>query len=124
MPFERDDLDLVQERLLKLERDNRRIKQIGGAVMVALALLLLTAQAPQTTKSPLKSVEANEFVLKDSNGRVRARMSVSNGGPGETSLVFMDDKGQKKTFHAGKTWPERFGSNGQFRKGARRLHRN
>lgn len=65
------DWTAVVERLEKLERQNRRMKQAG-----AVALLLATAVLLMGQASPNRTVEANEFVLKDANGRVRGRWSI------------------------------------------------
>lgn len=47
MPFERDDLDSIHQRLLRLERQNRRLKQIGAAVVVAGAYLFFGLEHTQ-----------------------------------------------------------------------------
>jgi hypothetical protein len=67
------------ERLEKLERQNRRLKQIGAAALIALSSLILVAQT--TTH---KTIEANAFVLVDENGSHRAEMSMAGGIPGLT----------------------------------------
>jgi hypothetical protein len=62
----------VRARLLKLEKQNRRIKQLGAAVLMIPVLLLVMGQAPSK-----KTVEANEFILKDDDGNIRARLFVT-----------------------------------------------
>jgi len=61
----------VNARLEKLERENRRMKKIGIVAVVFASVLFISGQA--TTN---KVVEANEFVLKDGNGKARARLSM------------------------------------------------
>ncbi len=56
------DWTAVVERLEKLERQNRRMKQAGAVALVLAAAVLLIGQAPRT-----RIVEANEFILKDSD---------------------------------------------------------
>lgn len=73
----------VLKRLEKLEKQNRRIKQIGAAALIVIAAVVLIGQALATRAveaqaSPQCMVEANEFVLKDGNGTVRGRLSVSD----------------------------------------------
>ncbi len=63
-------LEEIRERLIKLEGQNRRLKQMGAVALVVAASLLVMAQA-----SPFKTVEANEFILRDNSGNVRARLS-------------------------------------------------
>ena len=52
---------------MKLERQNRRFKRFGVGDPASLRLLL--GQAPSK-----KTVEANEFVLRDDGGSIRARL--------------------------------------------------
>jgi hypothetical protein len=59
-------------RISKLESQNRRLRRIGAATPVVLTLLVIMGEA-----SSRRTVEANEFVLRDGNGNVRARLSMS-----------------------------------------------
>jgi hypothetical protein len=61
----------LHERLLKVERQNLRFKRIGAAALVVAVSLLVMGQASQK-----KTVEANEFVLRDDSGNMRAKLSV------------------------------------------------
>jgi hypothetical protein len=54
---------------VKLEQQNRRFKRLGIAALIVPALLLILGQAPSK-----KTVEANEFVLRDDGGNIRARL--------------------------------------------------
>jgi hypothetical protein len=59
-----------------LERQNRRYKRAGATiVLMALSATLLMGQARAT-----KVLEANEFVLKDASGKVRARLGIGVTG--------------------------------------------
>lgn len=87
----------LQERIVKLEQQNRRFKQLGAAALIVPALLLLLGQAPSK-----KTVEANEFVLRDASGNVRARLSVATlpSGDAKTStaqFVLFDTQGSQRT---------------------------
>lgn len=82
-------LEDLQERVVKLERQNRRFKRLGATALIVPALLLLLGQAPSK-----KTVEANEFVLRDAGGNVRIKLSMENhGGGGTPRMVFLDAKG-------------------------------
>ncbi len=83
-------LEDVRERVIKLERQNRRFKRVGVAALIVPALLLVLGQAP-----PKKTVEANEFILRDSGGNARVRLSVENDSfsGGTPKMVFLDAKG-------------------------------
>jgi hypothetical protein len=62
----------LEERLLKLEEQNRRFKQFGAVVLAVAAVIVVMGQAPAK-----KTVEANEFILRDDSGNVRARLFVT-----------------------------------------------
>lgn len=100
------DLEDLRHRLEKLEEQNRHFKRLGVAGLIGLTLLLVMGQAPAT-----KIVEANQFVLRDDGGNVRARLFMTAKGsttmtlPGVTTpvpvtfnprptLALYDEKGQ------------------------------
>lgn len=66
------DLGDLQERLAALEKQNRRFKQFAAAGLAGITLLLTIGQAPAK-----KTIEANEFVLRDDGGNIRARLFVT-----------------------------------------------
>lgn len=86
------------QRLDKLERSNRRLKLSGLAVLVGLATFGLMGQA----RPPLQTVEAQEFVVKDAGGVVRARLGASSSAVslslshegGRANLVVSGGRGQ------------------------------
>ncbi len=61
----------LQTRIAKLEKENRRFKKIAAVALAGMALLFVMGQAPSR-----KTVEANEFVVKDAHGKVRIRLGV------------------------------------------------
>ena len=97
MNFPPHTLEELHDRLLKLEKQNRRFKQLGVAALIGVAALVVMGQAPSK-----KTIEANEFVLRDASGNVRARLSMnvpadaSAGYPSAAQLVFFDEKGKKR----------------------------
>ena len=79
----------IHNRLLRLEKQDRRLKQLGIALLIVPGLLLVMGQAPSR-----KTIEANEFLLKDANGRVRARLQIGVGDfYGVPELELIDEKG-------------------------------
>jgi hypothetical protein len=80
-----EDQSILVKRLEALEKENRRIKGIGGAVIVIAASLLLMGQARTSRR-----VEANQFVLVDSNGKARSMWTVESG---RAELEFYDNAG-------------------------------
>jgi hypothetical protein len=75
------------ERLERLERSNRRLKICGLVVLLGLAAVGLMGQA----RPALQTVEAQEFVVKDAGGVVRARLGASQSG---TSLSLSHEGGR------------------------------
>jgi hypothetical protein len=69
-------LENLQDRLLQLEKQNRRFKQLGTIALVIAAVIVEMGQAPAK-----KIVEANEFVLRDDGGNMRARLFMTPAGP-------------------------------------------
>lgn len=63
------EVSALTERIEKLEKQNRKFKQAGAVALVLVASLLLMGQAAQK-----KTVEANEFILRDNDGKIRARL--------------------------------------------------
>lgn len=80
------ELESLNSRLQKMERDNRRMKVAGYLTGLIVAALLLMGQA----RPGHKQLEAQELVLRDSGGRVRARLSASP----EPHLTLYDAKEQ------------------------------
>jgi hypothetical protein len=87
------DVKSLYERVERLERQNRWMKRMGVAAILSAGVLLVSGQAKVDTK---KTVDANEFVLKDTNGVVRAKLGMGvvlmTKGPG---LVLYDDRAQQ-----------------------------
>jgi hypothetical protein len=59
----------LERRLLSVEKQNRRLKQLGAALLILVTSLILMGQVPSK-----KTVEANEFILRDDSGNIRARL--------------------------------------------------
>ncbi len=78
----------VSIRLEKLERQNRRLKQVGAVALILTVSVLLLGQA-----SPKKTVEANEFILNDTTGKTRAILTAFRFGP---SLGLFDANGKPR----------------------------
>jgi len=79
------------QRLERLEQANRRWK-LAALIMLMACLVLLAAgfdfAQPNLVKA--RSVEAQNFVLRDADGQIRARMAIGDDGP---RLSFFDEQG-------------------------------
>lgn len=76
MTSQTPDMQAVLERLENLERQNRRLKRVGLAAAILASSLVMMSQA-----SPNRTVEAQEFILKDAGGRVRGVLTAKTGAP-------------------------------------------
>jgi hypothetical protein len=92
----------LEIRIERLEKQNRRFKLGALTLLIAFISVSLLGQtkqtkktAPKTAAAPAASVtpeqiEAHSFILKDSNGKVRAELSMTGTGPG---LKLRDEAG-------------------------------
>jgi hypothetical protein len=117
------DVVTLTARVEKLESANRRWKLVNAALLLSGVSILLMGAKPAVRVAAAKkadrvdpdviharSVEAQEFVLKDERGDVYARLSLNSETgkqprgrnnlvpspqvPGQASLQFYDEKGQ------------------------------
>jgi len=71
MPTPESSLEALASRVAKLEAQNRRLKKMGTALLIVASAVIAVGQAPAK-----KVIEANEFVLRDTSGLARARLSM------------------------------------------------
>ena len=99
------ELDGLLSRVERLERENRRLKRGALALLLLVVSVGLMAQTRQSTPAAGSSqrrrapapgssgptaIEAQGFILKDSNGHVRAELGLTGSTP---SLKFRDERG-------------------------------
>jgi hypothetical protein len=92
----------LEIRIERLEAQNRWFKRGALTLLVAMVSVSLLGQtkqakkaAPKTPAAPAAAatpdqIEAHSFVLKDTNGKVRAELSMTGTGPG---LKLRDESG-------------------------------
>jgi hypothetical protein len=90
MSSEVPDFKELQGRLLKLENQSRRFKQFIVAALIVAISLVVMAQA-----LPNKTIEANEFFLRDGSGNIRAKLSMDENHSGPV-MVLLDEKGRPR----------------------------
>jgi hypothetical protein len=83
------DLDQIISRLKRVEAENRKPKRLGLSVLVLVGAFLLMGQAQGT-----KTVEATQFNVKDSSGRIRAALGTIEGF---TQLTLYGPEGVQNT---------------------------
>jgi hypothetical protein len=91
MTSQTPDIQTILERLEKLERHNRRLKRAGALALVVVSAVLLMGQAAPKSRI----VEAEEFVVKDSSGKMRAVFGVA-GKDAPRLLLFESGGGFSK----------------------------
>jgi hypothetical protein len=75
----------------QLQRNNRRLGSVTGALLLLSGAVVLMGQTG--TRQP-QSMEADQFVLRDSDGRVRGAMGITPDGA--VGLNLADTKGQTR----------------------------
>jgi hypothetical protein len=99
----------LEERLTKLEAENRWLKRGAAVGLVAVAAVLCMAQAQPAPQS----VEGSKFTLRDAQGRERLRIELTRDGSpainlldqegrlrsslGPYGISFYDDSGRMRT---------------------------
>ncbi|MBI4636376.1 MAG: hypothetical protein HY727_08500 [Candidatus Rokubacteria bacterium] len=82
------DLPRVMERLERLEHQSRRLKAVGGLLVLSVLAVGLMGQAvPQG-----RTVEAETFVVRDASGRPRAALAL--GKDDRPGLALADKSGK------------------------------
>ncbi|MFQ5929667.1 MAG: hypothetical protein ACE5MK_08200 [Acidobacteriota bacterium] len=79
----------MEERLNRLERENRRLKEAGALTLAAIAVVVIMGQA-----MPSKVVEAEKFVVRDASGKVHAALGTVNKRA--VSLALIDKNGNPR----------------------------
>jgi len=87
-------IETLSTRLNKLERENRRLKRTESLMLVVIAGLAMMGQAQcnlgkTVVSKATKVVEAQEFIVRDANGKPRAKLT-------ESELVFTDATGKER----------------------------
>lgn len=70
----------VEERIERLERNNRRL--MAGLVAAVLLGIGVAATPTKSGVDAVAELRAQKFILVDDNGKTRAALSVSQAGPG------------------------------------------
>jgi hypothetical protein len=86
----------VEERLERLEKENRRLRMLVLALIVlAGAGVALSAVSGVRAQAPAwrRTVEAEKFVLRDSSGKRRAVLGMAAGAP---DLILYDASGKTR----------------------------
>ena len=84
-------METLAQRLDRVERENRRLKQAGVVALAVIAAVVLMGQA--TGSEVAKVIQAEKFVVRDAAGTVRATLG---SDPIFTELMLADDKGHKR----------------------------
>jgi len=84
--------DHLTRRLDRLERENRRLKLVGGLALLGMAALTVMGQTAPT--SVANTLEAERFVLRDGAGNVRATLGLRPDGT--AALALADDTQQDR----------------------------
>jgi len=89
MTAETTDLQGLRQRLERVERESRRLKQIGVVVLAGIVGAVLMGQAKAS-----RVVQAEKFVVQDGSGRARAELGTTPDG--RVALVLFDQNGRSR----------------------------
>jgi hypothetical protein len=87
-------LETVTRRLDRLEGENRWLK--GLTLMLLLAIAAMGLMGQTAPHRPLRALEAEEFVLRDSRGQIRASLGTTEN-PSATVLQIHSENGKPRT---------------------------
>ena len=87
-------LETVTRRLDRLEGENRWLK--GLTLMLLLAVATMGLMGQTAPHRPLRALEAEEFLLRDSRGQVRASLGTTQN-PSATVLQIHSETGKPRT---------------------------
>ncbi len=88
MTVQESDLKGLTVRLQKLEKQNRRLKGVGGLVLALTCSLFLIGQAAPKSQT----LEAERFIVKDKAGIVRATLGTNTDGSLILALFYENSK--------------------------------
>jgi hypothetical protein len=78
----------TEQRLEKLERENRWMRRIGVVAVAVAAIVFLVAQGKNKVPPDLV---VRSLAVKDRNGRIRARLFLQERERGEEPILTMED---------------------------------
>ena len=80
-------IETLARRLDRVERENRRVKLAGAVVLAIIGTLTLMGQAARG-----RTIEAEKFLVRDTNGRQRAALEVDADGSLSLNFYGTDQK--------------------------------
>ncbi len=94
-------METLMQRVERLEQENWRLKMMGVAVLAGIVALVTIGQASCNTSrigsgNVAKVIEAEQFILKDGNGRKRAALKVVEPIRGDAGLLLYDESGKQR----------------------------
>jgi hypothetical protein len=93
-------LSEIQERLRRLEKENRRFKQIGGVTLIFVVAAIVMGQAPATQKVvKAEEIDAHSFVLKDRSGTKKGIWHYDKDGSSALEVYSADGQDSLFTPH-------------------------
>jgi hypothetical protein len=90
-------IQAVVGRLEHVERENHRLKRWGAVALIGIVAMVLMGQAVPGSRT----VEAEQFVLKDASGKTRGTMATR--ADGTPRLEFLEEDGKPRVVLA--VWP-------------------
>ncbi len=109
MRFTDPDIQALTARMDKLEAQNRKWKLAAVLLGVSSAsLVLMAAKAPDQVDPSVvhaRTVEARDFVLKDEDGQIRARLTLNPKPKKAGNMILLNAEGPALQFYDGNGVP-------------------
>jgi hypothetical protein len=95
MNTEMDPVRSIQDRVARLERENRWFRRAALAVTLlgGAAFLMAFAAGEDGGIGRFKQVDCGHIVIRDNDGQMRAWLGIAEGGP---RLIFFDQSGHQR----------------------------
>jgi hypothetical protein len=92
MTHETSEMEAIRQRLARVERQSRMVKRTAVVIFLVACAVIAMGQAPAK-----RIVTADEFILKDSAGIVRATLGFA-GVSHEPTLTLIDANGRERAY--------------------------
>lgn len=94
MDNETTQLEILERRMKRLERESRLSRWVAGLVVLAAgALFMMGANSDDKTIGRFRQIDTGHLVIRDPDGQMRAWLGIAEGGP---RLIFFDQQGQQR----------------------------
>jgi hypothetical protein len=89
--MDKSTLDILTERIDRLERQNRRLRQVGGCVLIGVTVLGAVAAKPADTAGIVRAVQL--FLVHEDGGEIPSERAALTTTPHDGTILVLRHKG-------------------------------